>query len=105
MGLQIDLPTSGLLGINSAFGGVITGNTTAVQGGVYIVEGSNSLTLTLPTTMEMGGTALVKNTGTGTITVTSAADIENSSSNVTMNTQNQFIRFVYISAAYGYLKA
>ena len=103
MGLQIDLPTSGLLGINSASGGVITGNTTAVQGGVYIVEGSNSLTLTLPTTMEMGGTALVKNTGTGTIT--SAADIENSSSNVTMNTQNQFIRFVYISATYGYLKA
>jgi hypothetical protein len=48
---------------------------------------------------------LVKNTGTGTVTITSSADIENSASNVTMNTQHEFIRFVYVSAAYGYLKA
>jgi hypothetical protein len=105
MGLRIDLPSAGLLGISGATGGVITGNTTAVQNGIYIIEGSNSLTITLPATFEVGGTVLVKNTGTGTVTITSSADIENSSSNVTMNTQNEFIRFVYVSAAYGYLKA
>jgi hypothetical protein len=105
MGLTIDLPSAGLLGISGATGGVITTATTAAQNGIYIIEGSNSLTLTLPATMDVGGTVLVKNTGTGTVTVTSTADIENSSSNVTMNTQNEFIRFVYISAAYGYLKA
>ena len=105
MGLQIDLPSAGLLGVSGATGGVITSNTTAVQNGIYRIEVSNSLTITLPTTIDIGGTILVKNTGTGTVTITSSADIENSSSNVTMNTQHEFIRFVYVSAAYGYLKA
>ena len=105
MGLTIDLPSAGLLGISGATGGVITSNTNAVQNGIYIVEGATSLTLTLPSSIDVGGTILVKNTGTGTITVTSTADIENSASDVTMNTQNEFIRFVYVSADYGYLKA
>jgi hypothetical protein len=105
MGLTIDLPSAGLLGVTGATGGVIAVDTTAVQNGIYIIEGTTNLTLTLPTTIDVGGTILVKNTGTGTVTVTSAANIENSASNVTMNTQNEFIRFVYVSASYGYLKA
>lgn len=110
MGLTIDLPSAGLLGVSGATGGVITGNTTAVQNGIYIIEGSNSLTITLPTTIDIGGTILVKNTGTGTVTITSAAKIENSTSDVTMtpstgHLDERLIRFVYVSATYGYLKA
>lgn len=105
MGLTIDLPTAGLIGAAGSQGFIITGNTTAVENGIYIIQGSNSLTLTLPTTPSDGGTVLVKNTGTGTVTVSSSANIEGASSNVTMNSQNEFIRFVYINASYGYLKA
>ena len=110
MGLQIDLPSAGLLGVSGATGGVITSNTTAVQNGIYIIEGSNSLTITLPTTIDIGGTILVKNNGSGTVTVTSAANIENSSNNVVMapsagHLDEKLIRFVYVSASYGYLKA
>jgi hypothetical protein len=101
MGLQIDLPTSGLLGINSASGGVITGNTTAVQNGIYVVQGSNSLTLTLPATMEQGGTVLLKNLGTGTVTIASAL-IEASNQSITVN-NNQAVRLVYLNSTIGYL--
>ncbi len=105
MGLTIDMPVAGLLSPAGAQGFIITGNTTAVENGIYIIQGSSTLTLTLPTTPSQGSTILVKNTGTGTVTVSSAANIEGTSGNVTMNTQHEFIRFVYISASYGYLKA
>ena len=105
MGLTIDLPVAGLLGATGAQGFIITGNTIAVENGIYIIQGTNSLTLTLPTAPSEGATVLVKNTGTGTVTVGSSANIEGAAGNVTMNTQNEFIRFVYVNASYGYLKA
>lgn len=101
MGLQIDLPSAGLLGISSASGGVITNNTTAVQNGIYVVQGSNSLTLTLPATMEQGGTVLLKNLGTGTVTIASAL-IEASNQSITVN-NNQAVRLVYLNSTVGYL--
>ncbi len=101
MGLQIDLPSAGLLGISSASGGARTGNTTAVQNGIYVVQGSNSLTLTLPATMEQGGTVLLKNLGTGTVTIASAL-IEASNQSITVN-NNQAVRLVYLNSTIGYL--
>ena len=101
MGLQIDLPSAGLLGISSASGGAITGNRTAVQNGIYVVQGSNSLTLTLPATMEQGGTVLLKNLGTGTVTIASAL-IEASNQSITVN-NNQAVRLVYLNSTIGYL--
>ena len=101
MGLEIDLPSAGLLGIYSATGGVITGNTTAVQNGVYVVQGTNSLTLTLPASMEQGGTVLLKNLGTGTVTIASAL-IEASNQSITVN-NNQAVRLVYLNGTIGYL--
>jgi len=101
MGLQIDLPSAGLLGVSTATGGVITGNTTAVQNGIYVVKGSNSLTLTLPATMEQGGTVLLKNLGTGTVTIASAL-VEASNQSITVN-NNQAVRLVYLNSTVGYL--
>ncbi len=105
MGLTIDLPSAGLLGVSGAQGFIISSNTTAVANGIYIIQAASTLTLTLPATPNEGDTILVKNTGTGTVTVSSTASFEGSSGPVTMNTQNEFIRFVYINASYGYLKA
>ena len=101
MGLQIDLPSAGLLGISSSTGGAITSDTTAVQNGIYVVQGSNSLTLTLPATMEPGGTVLLKNLGTGTVTIASAL-IEASNQSITVN-NNQAVRLVYLNSTIGYL--
>ena len=101
MGIQIDLPSAGLLGISSASGGVITSDTTAVQNGVYVVTGSTSLTLTLPASMEQGGTVLLKNLGTGTVTIASAL-IEASAQSITVN-NNQAVRLVYLNGTIGYL--
>ena len=42
MGLTIDLPTAGLIGAAGSQGFIITGNTTAVENGIYIIQGSNS---------------------------------------------------------------
>jgi len=101
MGIQIDLPSAGLLGISSASGGVITSDTTAVQNAIYVVTGSTSLTLTLPSSMEQGGTVLLKNLGTGTVTIASAL-IEASNQSITVN-NNQAVRLVYLNSTIGYL--
>lgn len=104
MGLQIDLPSAGLLGISGATGGVISTNTNAVQNGIYILQSPGVVDLTLPATMDVGGTVLVKNLNIGTLRVLSTTNIDDSSSVVTIS-QNQVARFVYVSASFGYLKA
>lgn len=103
MGLTIDLPSAGLLGISGATGNEIATNTNAVQNGIYVNPSSLSCTLTLPASMDVGGTVLVKTTGTGSIIVASSTNIDGSSSNVTIS-QNQFARFVYLSDSFGYVK-
>ena len=102
MGLTIDLPSAGLLGISGAQAFVITGNTTLGINKIYVCKQASPFTITLPTTIPVdGGEVLVKNVGTQTVTV-AAADIEGTNQSITI-TNNQPVRFVYINATFGWL--
>ena len=102
MGLTIDLPSAGLLGISGAQAFEITGNTTLGINKIYVCKQAAPFTITLPTTVSAdGGEILVKNVGSQTITV-AAADIEGTNQSLTI-TKNQAIRFVYINATFGWL--
>jgi len=102
MGLTIDLPSAGLLGISGAQAFEITANTTMNINSIYVCKQASAFTITLPTTIPIdGGEVLVKNVGSNNITV-AAADIEGTNQTTTI-VQNQFIRFVYINATFGWL--
>ena len=102
MGLTIDLPSAGLLGISGAQAFEITANTTMNINSIYVCKQASAFTITLPTTIPIdGGEVLVKNVGTQTVTV-AAADIEGTNQSITIN-NNQPIRFVYINATFGWL--
>ena len=102
MGLTIDLPSAGLLGISGAQAFEITGNTTMNINSIYVCKQASPFTITLPTTIPVdGGEVLVKNVGTQTVTV-AAADIEGTNQSITI-TNNQPVRFVYINATFGWL--
>ena len=102
MGLTIDLPSAGLLGISGAQAFEITGNTTMNINSIYVCKQAAPFTITLPTTIPVdGGEVLVKNVGTKTVTV-AAADIEGTNQSITI-TNNQPVRFVYINATFGWL--
>ena len=102
MGLTIDLPSAGLLGISGAQAFEITGNTTMNINSIYVCKQAAPFTITLPTTIPVdGGEVLVKNVGTQTVTV-AAADIEGTNQSITI-TNNQPVRFVYINATFGWL--
>ena len=102
MGLTIDLPSAGLLGISGAQAFEITTNATMNINSIYVCKQAPAFTVTLPTTIPVdGGTILVKNVGSNNVTV-AAADIEGTNRTTTI-VQNQFIRFVYINATFGWL--
>jgi len=102
MGLTIDLPSAGLLGISGAQAFEITANTTMNINSIYVCKQAAPFTITLPTTIPVdGGEVLVKNLGTQTVTV-AAADIEGTNQSITI-TNNQPVRFVYINATFGWL--
>ena len=102
MGLTIDLPSAGLLGISGAQAFEITSNTTMNINSIYVCKQASPFTITLPTTIPTdGGEVLVKNIGTQTVTV-AAADIEGTNQSITI-TNNQPVRFVYINATFGWL--
>ena len=102
MGLTIDLPSAGLLGISGAQAFEITGNTTMNINSIYVCKQAAPFTITLPTTIPVdGGEVLVKNVGTQTVTV-AAADIEGTNQSITI-TNNQPVRVVYINATFGWL--
>jgi len=102
MGLTIDLPSAGLLGISGAQAFEITANTTMNINSIYVCKQAAPFTITLPTTIPVdGGEILVKNLGTQTVTV-AAADIEGTNQSITI-TNNQPVRFVYINATFGWL--
>ena len=48
MGLQIDLPSAGLLGITNATASVINGTATLNVNSVNVLDGSSNYTVTLP---------------------------------------------------------
>ena len=84
MGLTIDLPSAGLLGISGAQAFEITGNTTLGINKIYVCKQAAPFTITLPTTVSAdGGEILVKNVGSQTITV-AAADIEGTNQSLTI---------------------
>ena len=102
MGLQIDLPSAGLLGISGAQAFEITANTSMNINSIYVCKQASPFTITLPTTIPIdGGEVLVKNVGTQTVTVASTT-IEGSAQSLTI-TNNQPIRFVYINVTFGWL--
>jgi hypothetical protein len=103
MGLTIDLPSAGLLGIPGAQAFEIDQNTTMNLNSIYVCKNAlGPYTITLPTTIPIdGGEVLVKNVGTQIVTV-AAADIEGTNQSITI-TNNQPVRFVYINATFGWL--
>lgn len=102
MGLTIDLPQAGLLGIAGAQAFEISSNTTLGINDIYVLKGSTDFTITLPTSITQdGATILVKKVGTATVTVASAM-IEGSIQTLTI-TNNQPVRFVYINSTFGWL--
>ena len=102
MGLTIDLPSAGLLGISGAQAFEITSNTTLGINKIYVCKQAADFTITLPTTVTAdGGEVLVKKVGSQTVTVT-AALIEGTNQSLTI-TNNQAVRFVYINATFGWL--
>jgi len=102
MGLTIDLPSAGLLGISGAQAFEITANTTLGINKIYVCKQAANFTITLPTTVTSdGGEILVKKVGAQTITV-AAALIEGTNQSLTI-TNNQAVRFVYINVTFGWL--
>ena len=73
MGLTIDLPQAGILGISGAQAFEIVANTTMGINRIYVCKQAADFTITLPTTVTAdGGEVLVKKLGTQTVTVASA---------------------------------
>ena len=73
MGLTIDLPQAGILGISGAQAFEIVANTTMGINRIYVCKQAADFTITLPTTVTAdGGEVLVKKVGTQTVTVASA---------------------------------
>jgi len=102
MGLTIDLPTAGLLGISGAQAFEIIANTTLGINKIYVCKQAPDFTVTLPTTITAdGGEILIKKVGSQTVTV-ATAKIEGSDVSLTI-TNNQAVRFVYINASFGWL--
>lgn len=102
MGLTIDLPSAGLLGISGAQAFEITGDTTLGVNSIYVCKQAADFTITLPTTISADGAEiLVKKVGTQTVTVASTL-IEGVNQSLTI-TNNQAVRFVYINSSFGWL--
>ena len=82
MGLQIDLPSAGLLGITNATASVINGTATLNVNSVNVLDGSSNYTVTLPSaSLNAGDEVVMKKIGTGTVTVASTT-IESSNQTI-----------------------
>jgi len=102
MGLTIDLPSAGLLGISGAQAFEITANTTMGINKIYVCKQAAPFTVTLPTTVTAdGGEILIKKVGNQTVTI-AAALIEGTNQPIEI-TNNQAVRLVYINATFGWL--
>ena len=102
MGLQIDLPSAGLLGITNASASVLTGAATLAVNSVNVLAGSSPYTVTLPSTdLNAGDEVVLKKTNTATVTIASTL-IEGSGQSVTI-TNNQPIRCLYVDGTFGWV--
>jgi|TARA_B100000927_G_C16457114_1_gene466308 hypothetical protein len=103
MGLTIDMPTAGLLGItNAATANIINTTATLTKSSVNILQGSVNYTITFPSSnLSAGDEIVLKKLGTATVTVASTL-IEGTNQTITI-TNNQPIRCLYVNNTFGWV--
>ena len=102
MGLRIDLPTAGLLGITNATAYQISTDTSLSKNAIYILEGNVDFSVTLPTLeLNSGDEVVLKKIGVSVVTINTGT-IEGSSQSITI-TNNQPIRCLYVNSTFGWV--
>ena len=102
MGLRIDLPTAGLLGITNATAYQISTATSLSKNAIYILEGNVDFAVTLPTLeLNAGDEVVLKKIGGAVVTINTGT-IEGSSQSITI-TNNQPIRCLYVNSTFGWV--
>ena len=102
MGLTIDLPSAGLLGITNATGNVISTTATLNVNSVNILDGSVNYTVTLPSTsLNAGDEVVLKKVGSAVVTIDTAL-IEGVSQSITIS-NNQPVRCLYVNGTFGWV--
>jgi hypothetical protein len=102
MGLRIDLPTAGLLGITNATAYQISTTTSLSKNAIYILEGGVDFAITLPSTeLNAGDEVVLKKIGSAVVTINTDT-IEGSSQSITI-TNNQPIRCLYVNSTFGWV--
>ena len=102
MGLQIDLPSAGLLGITNATASVISTTATLNVNSINVLQGSSPYTVTMPSSnLAAGDEVVIKKIGTATITIDTAV-FEGLSQTITIS-NNQPIRCLYVNNTIGWL--
>jgi len=102
MGLRIDLPTAGLLGITNATAYQISTATSLNKNAIYILEGSVDFAITLPTSdLNAGDEVVLKKVGAATVTINTDT-IEGTSQSITIS-NNQPIRCLYVNNTFGWV--
>lgn len=102
MGLTIDLPSAGLLGITNATGNVINTTAALTVNSVNILDGSVNYTVTLPSvSLNAGDEVVLKKVGSAVVTIDTAL-IEGVSQSITIN-NNQPIRCLYVNGTFGWV--
>ena len=104
MGVRIDLPSAGLLGISGATVVELTADITAVANGIYYNSSVDTHTLTLPvadTGISTGDIIIIKNLSTGAINLPSGT-FDGTVQTIEI-TGNQPVTLVFLGGANGYL--
>ena len=102
MGLTIDLPSAGLLGITNATGNVISTTATLNVNSVNILDGSVNYTVTLPSSsLNAGDEVVLKKVGSAVVTIDTAL-IEGVSQSITIS-NNQPVRCLYVNGTFGWV--
>ena len=102
MGLQIDLPSAGLLGITNATASVISTTATLNVNSINVLQGSSPYTVTMPSSnLSAGDEVVLKKLGTAVVTI-GAAVFEGVSQTITIS-NNQPIRCLYVNSTIGWV--
>lgn len=102
MGLTIDLPSAGLLGITNATGNVINTTATLTVNSVNVLDGSIDYTVTLPSSsLNAGDEVVLKKVGSAVVTIDTAL-IEGTSQSITIS-NNQPVRCLYVNGTFGWV--
>lgn len=101
MGLTITLPEAGLLGITGVVIEELTTDTTLVNNRIYILQGADARTITLPADPNAGEVIVLKRIGSGVWTV--ASDLVEGVTQTIEITNNQSISLYYVNSTFGWL--